>query len=191
VKCYDDDTFTNDDFLTSGKTDSNGCVALDYTTKSWNFFWWSRPVIPDIFCEVSGKCLKPTVTHTKENHDQETIANFGDVNVDTDNAFCNDETWNGCGPEFLPGFINDMLDSITGFQDQCNRHDVCYSTCSRTREECDNEFKSLLEEMCGIDPFCALAADMAYNAVWTAGEDACKSSRTSCTMVEQEMCEIK
>ena len=42
VKCWDDD-FGSDDFMTSGKTSSDGCVTLNYNKKhtGWKCWkWW-------------------------------------------------------------------------------------------------------------------------------------------------------
>ena len=38
VKCWDDDGYSNDDFMTQGVTGSDGCVTMSYTTKTSS--WW-------------------------------------------------------------------------------------------------------------------------------------------------------
>jgi secretory phospholipase A2 len=42
---------------------------------------------------------------------------------------------NGCGPQNIP-----FTAPSFSFLDCCTNHDYCYSNCSRTKEDCDNEF---------------------------------------------------
>lgn len=39
VKCWDADTWSNDDFMASGTTGSNGCAYLTYQTKKKKKWW--------------------------------------------------------------------------------------------------------------------------------------------------------
>ena len=98
---------------------------------------------PDIFCQISGKCLKPTNTPIKNNWDQRSTAHFTQY-VQADANFCNNEEdgWNGCGPSNTPDFLTDAIGGATGFESACNTHDVCYDNCYKTRQQCENDFKS-------------------------------------------------
>jgi len=194
VKCYDNDDWTNDDFMTSGKTQSNGCVTLNYQTKDswWCTSWWDPCSNPDIFCEVSGDCLVPKDTHTMNNKNQDHIANFGTIYMDRAEEFCHDGTWNGCGPSVFPDSLTDLADNISGFSDICNLHDVCYSNCGKPRVECENEFLSRMYADCDGDWWCEFLAESFYTAVYYAGEGSCLESRQmrGCTAAEVDSCYI-
>jgi hypothetical protein len=197
VKCWDDD-YNSDDFMTDGTTDLNGCVTLNYQTKTtswwWPGYWWDSysSAHPDIFCEVSGDCIRPTNTWTKNNHNQNYLANFGTVNVVADAAFCSDSTWNGCGPD-LPDWLSDAADSVSGFQDACNSHDVCYGNCGNTRKECEDEFWVDMYAQCDgsyLNYFCRVLADIFHAGTYTQGESFCIESRSDCTQAQQNSCVI-
>lgn len=51
---------------------------------------------------------------------------------------------NGCGPG---GKLGDLVPEGY-FGGCCNKHDVCYSTCSRGRLSCDNSFLSCMNGVC-------------------------------------------
>ena len=36
------------------------------------------------------------------------------------------------------------------FSEACNNHDICYSTCEKTKSECDDEFRSELYTACDM-----------------------------------------
>jgi len=155
VVCWDDD-YSNDDWMASGVTGSNGCTVLSYETKS---SWWCRGwdgcethwVNPDIKCEVSGACLQPIYSETKNNFNQRSTAYFM-VMVEANSDFCNDDmTWNGCGVSIVPDFLRDAADEISGFQEICNMHDVCYGNCLKSRHVCDTEFINEMHGKCGDD----------------------------------------
>ena len=189
VECFDDD-YNNDDFMTDGITGSDGCVMLTYQTKitsAWNC--WNRwdgclNSNPDIYCEVSADCLAPKKTAIKSNHDQNTLADFGTVVVKTDKAFCGDVEWNGCGVSPLfPPWLLDVLDSVSGFEDSCNRHDVCYADCTKTRSQCDTAFKSGMYARCNGRSTCQMIADIFYTAVRQGGRKFCGPDRKSCNIL--------
>ena len=84
-----------------------------------------------------------------------------------DAAYCGDETWNGCGPGDIPDFLIDAADSVSGFQDACNNHDVCYGNCGRSRAECDSEFLDDMNAECDagsgfLGPLCTTLADIVF-----------------------------
>eukprot|EP00555_Chaetoceros_dichaeta_P007893 CAMPEP_0198264468 /NCGR_PEP_ID=MMETSP1447-20131203/16039_1 /TAXON_ID=420782 /ORGANISM="Chaetoceros dichaeta, Strain CCMP1751" /LENGTH=231 /DNA_ID=CAMNT_0043953425 /DNA_START=47 /DNA_END=742 /DNA_ORIENTATION=- len=153
IVCRDDDRWSDDDWMASGITESNGCAELYYETKS---SWWCRGwdgcwANPDIKCEVSGTCLQPINTVTKNNFNQGNTAHFM-VNVEANPDFCNDSvTWDGCGLEIMPDFLTDIADEISGFQEQCNTHDVCLGNCLKSRHTCDQEFINEMHAECGDD----------------------------------------
>uniref|UniRef100_A0A7S4RIW1 Phospholipase A2 domain-containing protein n=1 Tax=Ditylum brightwellii TaxID=49249 RepID=A0A7S4RIW1_9STRA len=132
---------------------------------------------PDIFCEVSGECLQPTNTNVKKKHNQNSLADFGTIFVEENNNFCGKGNWNGCGQRELPGWIQHAADSISGFQDQCNLHDVCYSNCDKTRTQCENEFRKDMFGVCNGDWSCEFLADLFHTGVTELGEDSCLADR--------------
>lgn len=195
VKCWDDDGFSNDDFMTQGVTGSDGCVTMSYRTKKsswrctgWDCGWWSDP---DIYCEVSGSCLQPFDTHTKNNHNQNNQAVFT-AYVEVNEAFCGDSSFNGCGASFFPDVLTDVADSVSGFKDSCNEHDVCYGNCSVTREDCEEQFKNNMYDECNGQFLCERLADLFYQGVTTVGEGICQDSRDPpvCTQAEYDTCTI-
>jgi hypothetical protein len=52
--------------------------------------------------------------------------------------------WNGCtlSPQEAP--------DGTPFEPACNIHDICYETCGKTQEQCDNAFYENLKSLCAI-----------------------------------------
>jgi Prokaryotic phospholipase A2 len=188
VECWDDD-FGKDDYMAAGKTNSDGCVALEYKTKSPK--WWDSlnswdlgfQPNPDIFCEVSSDCMESKKTSTKRNHDQSVVADFGVITVEPNTDFCGDVSWNGCGAG--PEWLNDIADTISGFESICNRHDVCYSNCQKTRSQCDKVFKKSMTDKCNGQKPCEEIADVFYNVVVAVGENFCISSRKKCSNTTQ------
>lgn len=96
---------------------------------------------------------------------------------------------NGCGPEVLgPDFAN-LLNSITGFSDQCDNHDLCYSNCEETKISCDNEFHDILLSQCNYwhdtlvkGVACKKVADILYNAVRQYGASAFDAAQSGCRL---------
>jgi hypothetical protein len=198
VNCWDDD-YNSDDFMAQGTTLVNGCVTMSYQTKStswWNCAaWWDACVAPsyknpDIHCEISAQCIKPQWTYTKNNHDQNKLADFGTQYVTYDQNYCGDVSWNGCGAASFPDWLSDIADSVSGFQNQCNLHDVCYGDCSKSRSFCDNNFLSDMYAECSGDFFCEVLADIFFTAVDVGGESACRAGRDGCTLSQQNLCDL-
>lgn len=147
---------------------------------------------PDIYCEVSGSCLQPTVTQVKWNQNQDTIADFGTVYVEANSNFCHDSTWNGCGPTYIPDFLTDIASDVTNFRNSCNQHDVCYQNCSVSREQCEIDFILNMYAECQGYYLCLFLANLFYAAVFHGGEPHCIENRTdlSCTPAEISSCGI-
>jgi secretory phospholipase A2 len=57
-------------------------------------------------------------------------------------------TANGCGAYYFYYDFNNL--ELTGFNECCNRHDKCYSTCGENKNKCDTEFKKCLVTSCDI-----------------------------------------
>jgi hypothetical protein len=194
VECFDDD-LNNDDFMTQGTTNSQGCVTLTYQTKItsiWNCGnRWDGCILsnPDIYCEVSAECIAPKKTAIKTNHDQDTVANFGTVTVRANQAFCGDMSWGGCGPSSLfPPWLMDIADSVSGFEDSCNIHDVCYGRCNNARSKCDSDFKRNMYAQCKGESTCQMLADVFYTAVDKGGLSFCRDGRKKCTAAQRKKC---
>lgn len=158
----------------------------------WDDCWGN----PDIYCEVSGTCLQPTYTSTKNNFNQNDVANFN-VNVPTDSDFCEENNgWNGCGPSSIPDFLTDIASDVTDFRDACNKHDVCYATCGTPREDCENEFESNMYDECDDNysfpalNACKALADLFVAGVTELGGDSCVNSREGigCTSEQVDSC---
>jgi hypothetical protein len=194
VECFDEDTL-EDDFMVDGTTGTKGCATLTYETKSTSFWnclkgWdgcvWSNP---DIYCWVSAPCIAPKKTLTKNNQNQNVVANFGTVAVTTDAAFCGNVSWNGCGASALfPPWLMDIANSVSGFETSCNSHDVCYAGCSKSRAQCDSEFKANMYRQSNGNAARQSVADGFYMLVRTGGAGLCWEGRSICTAAQQESC---
>jgi hypothetical protein len=112
--------------------------------------------------------------------------------VEVNEAFCGDSSFNGCGASFVPDVFTDAADSVSGFKDSCNEHDVCYKNCSVTREECEDQFRNNMYDECNGQFLCELLADLFYQGVTTLGEGVCQASRDPpvCTQAEYDTCTI-
>ena len=110
--------------------------------------------------------------------------------MNEDAEFCGDQTWNGCGPEFLPDWLTDIADDVSGFEDQCNSHDVCYGfICDRKRSECENAFKSGMYDECDGDFLCEFLADLFHSIVSSSvGAGVCLYARDHCTESQRQLC---
>lgn len=56
--------------------------------------------------------------------------------------------YNGCGGE---GITKDLVPNYfldANFTPACNKHDLCYSDCSRTKKQCDDDFYDDLVDVC-------------------------------------------
>ena len=58
---------------------------------------------------------------------------------------------NGCGDYDF--FWNFDEFELFGFNECCNKHDTCYSTCREDKSKCDGEFKNCLKKKC-FESFC-------------------------------------
>jgi len=52
---------------------------------------------------------------------------------------------NGCGSHGI------KISAEPGFEECCNKHDICYDTCNEEREECDKVFKECLKDTCHME----------------------------------------
>jgi len=173
--------------------------TLGYATKKRSSWWeckawdgcWGNP---DIYCEVSGQCLKPTSTRKKNNWNQDKTADFGIVDVRVDADFCGRQGWNGCGPPILPDVLTDIASDVTDFRYACNSHDVCYRNCETTRKDCEASFLSDMYAECAEEGsgLCTVLADLYYNAVYAFGEIFCKAGREvqGCGKNQMKACKL-
>lgn len=189
VKCWDDDYGWDDRVGPSAgaRTDSNGCVSL-YDSQ----FWWEKP---DVFCRIdpNGDCFAEATTVTKSDHNSNRDANFGTVALQYDEDYCGDFGGldiNGCGPSQFPSFLRDALTEASGFENQCNAHDICYDDCSKKRSDCDDDFHDDMLSTCAGQSNCELLAYLYFTAVDTFGYEACadNSRRNDCDQAGFDRC---
>lgn len=153
VKCYDQDTIGSDDHMGSGTTNSQGCVTINYTTKNPSFWkachgWDWCADKPDIYCKVTKDAYYPVYSKTKTSQSQSKTLNLNMAMYidrvkrgDTGNA-------NGCGPSSMGKFGTDVADALSGFENQCKNHDLCYESCTETKKTCDDEFRDMMVSQC-------------------------------------------
>jgi hypothetical protein len=189
VQCWDEDSLDTDDAMTSTKlTGSNGCVTRSYTKKTSSLFkctGWDCSTNPDIYCKVTKPGLYPLYTDTKQDWNQDTTANFATVIVYPKRTGDPGQT-NGCGSVYLPSKISSL--DLTGFENPCNNHDLRYSNCLETKQNCNLELKFMMYSQCN-DPedtsiskaTCKTVADEMYELVRDYGSDAYADSRAACS----------
>ena len=136
-------------------TGSDGCATLTYQKKTSSFFspcsgWDCMPTSwPDIYCVIRKAGLYELFTNTKDEHNQDNVADFSTVTIYPFRTSLNSPgSANGCGPASAWSGINSVASFITGFGDQCNNHDFCYNTCSETKDSCDLEFRNMMYSKC-------------------------------------------
>ncbi|RWS18551.1 phospholipase A2 group XII-like protein, partial [Leptotrombidium deliense] len=63
----------------------------------------------------------------------------------------------------------------------CNKHDICYSTCSKSKEDCDSEFMNCLDKNSGV----SWLKGLAEKALSSKGCEAYKASQAEyCTCTD-------
>lgn len=55
-------------------------------------------------------------------------------------------TPNGCGPGKFEGLVPELW-----FNACCNAHDGCYVDCSKSKDQCDNEFYTCMRAACDVE----------------------------------------
>ncbi|UJR12117.1 hypothetical protein I4U23_016295 [Adineta vaga] len=55
---------------------------------------------------------------------------------------------NGCGPGYFNIDASLRLVGEGSLKSCCNAHDICYDTCGRSQDSCDNAFRSCLDSTC-------------------------------------------
>jgi hypothetical protein len=87
-------------------------------------------------------------------------------------------TYNGCGAE--GGWIHhDGLVSNVNLTPACNAHDICYDTCNKPKQQCDEEFNATMTQICfgAANPGeCLALASAGYAVVQSAGGSAAYST---------------
>ncbi|KAL6048795.1 Group XIIA secretory phospholipase A2 [Balamuthia mandrillaris] len=84
-------------------------------------------------------------------------------------------TTNGCGPSGLSVATKDF-----DFGPCCDAHDLCYDTCGKTKEQCDEGFQECMNTLCassyGQNQGCKAAGSLFYMGALLMG---CESYKTS------------
>lgn len=173
VRCYDSDWGTDDRIGRDTRTDSNGCVAV-YDNQRW----YERP---DVYCKVyaNGECFATTTTRILDDRSSSSPVFLGTTSLSYDGAYCGNfrAGGNGCGPSSLPSWLRDVATSVSGFRSQCAVHDACYSQCSISRSECDDDFYEDMLLACNGGWTCDTLAYLFFQAVDEFGGSACRSAR--------------
>jgi len=180
VKCWDDDYGWDDHVGPSNGvvTDSNGCATLNDRQ-----CWWEKP---DIYCEIeaNGGCFRETLTSTKNDHNYRNDLNFGNIVVAKDNDYCTEngygQGYNGCGASYFPSWLRDALTEASGFAAPCTAHDSCYEDCTKSQQECDDEFYYDMLGTCAGQSNCEFLAYQYFLAVELFGEASYNESRGAC-----------
>jgi secretory phospholipase A2 len=73
--------------------------------------------------------------------DKNEISKFFDVTTTT-TTDSHVPTSNGCGPAGM------QIESKFKLESCCDKHDLCYDTCGKTRTECDKQFESCMNKIC-------------------------------------------
>jgi len=185
VQCFDEDFLNTDDRMTDVvTTDSNGSATLTYKRKKGNNFWnpcrgWDcfSGSNPDIYCVVKKPGFLPLYTQTKDNSRQDRVTDFGVVKMYPDRVARGDPgSINGCGPASVWSGVRDVVTFLTGFEDECNNHDLCFNSCTETHESCDLEFLDLMVSNChdnhdtdSLQSACIRVATEMFNVVRALG----------------------
>lgn len=191
VKCYDEDTTGKDDFMTSGTTGSDGCVTMTYGKKKPKFgklcFGWDWCANnPDIYCVAKKNLYYEVYTKTERNHSQDKMLSITTTMFIDRVARGDPGNANGCGPSDMAKFGRNMADALSGFQNQCKNHDLCYESCKETQKTCDDEFGAMMYSKCNDSwdiktvALCYAKAGSLYGAVREFGADAFAGSRDYC-----------
>lgn len=191
VKCYDEDTIGNDDHMGTGTTGSDGCVTISYTTKKPKFGkachgWDWCANNPDIYCRATKGIYYKAYSMTSVNKSQSSTLNINII-MFIDRVERGDEgNANGCGPSSMSKFGRDVGNALTGFEDQCKNHDLCYESCKETQKTCDDEFAVMMYSKCN-DKWdhktvgaCYSKVAVLYAAVREAGKDSFDGARDHC-----------
>ena len=97
---------------------------------------------------------------------------------------------------------------VPGFTRCCDEHDKCYDTCNNDRTQCDEDFKSCLDNVCLLEGLgnrmtkdqldaCQSSADLMYSGTLALGCASYKEAqRNAChcngrTITKKEMEEIE
>ena len=179
VDCYDHDPLHSDEYMGGGHVGSSGSISINYPTTSTSWWscgsWWDAcaNTSPDIYCEVgeSGDCVTPVTPSTQESQDQFGTTTF-QVTVQPNENFCT-SNWNGCGPYWIPDWLTEIFDDVSGFQSSCIEHDACYSNCNESRAACDDAFYTDMNAKCDEQDegsSCEVLSNIFYKAVVVGGE---------------------
>lgn len=90
---------------------------------------------------------------------------------------------NGCGTDDMP--VNPRTGGVD-FTPACNEHDTCYDNCAMTKQQCDDAFRSRLNEICrqAFGPngqafdACQVEGGRMYTGVALGGGDAFNRARS-------------
>lgn len=191
VKCYDEDTLGNDDHMGSGTTGDDGCVTINYSTKKPKFGkacngWDWCANNPDIYCVATKDIYYKTYSKTKVDKSQSSTLEV-EITMFVDRVKRGDPgTANGCGPSSAGKFGSAIGNALTGFEDQCKNHDLCYESCSETQQTCDDEFAAMMYSHCNnkwdhkTRGACYTKVETLYDAVDNFGKDSFDGARGNC-----------
>lgn len=173
VKCYDEDFGRDGRVGRNTFTDAKGCVSV-YDSNNW----WENP---DVYCQIypNGDCFATTSTHVRKNHRPGTDLDFGQIALWYNEGYCGDfgVHGNGCGPAYVPRWLNDAATVVSGFADPCAAHDACYVDVTKERSYCDHAFYDDMEKLCGTSWTCMALANLYYVAVHKYGRSSCEAAR--------------
>ncbi len=104
-----------------------------------------------------------------------------------------DTSGEGCGSGWTTKLVRDEFWDVN-FTGACDNHDQCYDTCGVTKESCDEAFLSDMTSVCETTypsdseqserSACLTAADVYYEGVKTAGDDAFTEAQANCVTTQ-------
>lgn len=191
VTCYDEDTIGNDDKMGSGTTGDDGCVTINYSTKKPKFGkacrgWDWCANNPDIYCVATKGVYYKTYSQTRVNKSQDSTHEVSIVMFVDRVKRGDDGNANGCGPSSVGKFGGNVANTLTGFEDACKNHDLCYESCPETQKTCDDEFAMMMTSKCN-DKWdhktlgaCYSKVATLYGLVRQWGKDSFEGARDNC-----------
>lgn len=188
IKCWDEDSDW-DDFITEGITGWDGCMRKNWSDDGW--YTYDYLSYADIYCEVSSPYFPVIEITSHVSYDRNPRSDYNaHINSFVDRIRHNVSPGvrpNGCGDQ---PWLAPILNVITNMVPVCNQHDMCYSNCDQTKQECEAEFEEYALSRCrklhvDYGPNHGWCRDVIENVMSSIlsghlGDDAYRASQSNC-----------